>query len=44
MCVRVRVSILYDFRLHESDSSVFKRITLTHTVRLKDNTEASQEI
>lgn len=30
VCVRVRVSILYDFRLHESDSSVFKRITLTH--------------
>lgn len=40
----VRAPILYDFRLHESVSSVFKRITLTQTVRQKDDIEKCQEV
>lgn len=35
VCVCVRVRDQYDFRLHESISSVFEHLTLTHTVRQK---------
>lgn len=40
----VYVPILYDFRLHESVSSVFKSITLTYSVEQKGDIEECQEM
>ncbi len=44
VCKRERQHILYDFGLHESVATMFKQITLTHTVGQKDDTGEWQEM